>query len=189
MISRIRGEVWDVGVGRLVVGCAGVGYEVHVATDVAALTAPGATVDLYTRLVVREDEWVLYGFVHRADRLAFDLVREAKGCGPKLSLALVGQLGAAHLAQAVASNDTATLARVPGIGLRTAERICTELRDKVAELGASAPDATPRPTDDEVVAALVSLGYKRAEAEAATRDQAEGTVEDRIRSALRALRR
>jgi Holliday junction DNA helicase RuvA len=189
VISRIRGEVWDAGAGRLVVGCGGVGYELLVPTEVAALAVPGATVDLHTRLIVREDEWLLFGFADRADRRAFDLVREAKGCGPKLSLALVGHLGASNVAQAVASNDTATLARVPGIGVRTAERICTELRDKVAELAAEAPGPAARPHDDEVVAALVSLGYKRSEAEAATRDQDGGTVEDRIRTALRALRR
>lgn len=189
MISRLRGEVWEAGPGRLVVGCGGVGYEVHVAPAMAAQTVPGAAIDLHTRLVVREDEWTLYGFPSPADRHAFDLLRETKGCGSKLSLALVAHLGAAQLAQAVARNDTAALARAPGIGPRLAERICTELRGKAFDAGPSGDGAVGPAGEDEVVSALVSLGYRRPEAETAARSQQEGSVEDRIRAALRTLRK
>jgi Holliday junction DNA helicase RuvA len=191
MISRLRGPVWEAEGGSIVVGACGVGYEVQVPGPLALTTAPGSEVDLHVRLIVREDDWCLYGFERAVDRRAFDLLRETKGCGPKTSLALVGQLGADGVARAVASHDFATLSKAPGVGPRLAEKICAELKDKVMELSAASVYAAAPGgrQEDEVVPALVALGYRRSEAEAAALQAEGGSVEDRILAALRTLRR
>lgn len=190
MISRIRGEVWEAGAQSLVVGCAGVGYEVLVSTSIAIQARPGDHVDLAVRLIVREDDWSLYGFESAQDRHAFDMLRDVKGCGPRTSLALIGHLGAGGVARAVASHDTHTLAGTPGIGPKLAVRICAELRDKAGEIGAGAMAAhSPGREGDEVVSALVALGYRRQEAEAAERESGDGTVEERVKAALRSLQK
>ncbi|MEJ5170641.1 MAG: Holliday junction branch migration protein RuvA, partial [Fimbriimonadales bacterium] len=193
MIARLRGELLEVGDGVVVVEAGGVGYEVMVPDSVLlALPPVGERVDLTIRQVFREDGVALYGFAEPFERRLFDLLLEVKGCGPKIGLALLGQLGADAVAGAIQAQDTRALCRATGVGPRLAERIALELRDKIQEeaLARKARTASRRPTaapDDELVDALLSLGYRRAEAEAAAeqaRAQAEG-VEEQLRIALR----
>ncbi len=197
MIARLRGELLEVGDGVVVVEAGGVGYEVMVPDSVLlALPPVGERVDLTIRQVFREDGVALYGFAEPFERRLFDLLLEVKGCGPKIGLALLGQLGADAVAGAIQAQDTRALCRATGVGPRLAERIALELRDKIQEeaLARKARTASRRPTaapDDELVDALLSLGYRRAEAEAAAeqaRAQAEG-VEEQLRIALRRLAR
>ncbi len=197
MIARLRGELLEVGDGVVVVEAGGVGYEVMVPDSVLlALPPVGERVDLTIRQVFREDGVALYGFAEPFERRLFDLLLEVKGCGPKIGLALLGQLGADAVAGAIQAQDTRALCRATGVGPRLAERIALELRDKIQEeaLARKARTASRRPTaapDDELVDALLSLGYRRAEAEAAAeqaRAQAEG-VEEQLRIALRSLAR
>ena len=194
MIARMRGEVVEIGQGRVVVDVSGIGYEVLVPESVLlAIGHVGQNVDLRVRQVFREDGQFLYGFLNAEQRRLFDLLTDVKGCGAKLSLAAISTLGEQGVVSAIATQDLRMLDRTPGIGLKLAERIAVELREKVAELALvhkAAVTARHAP-EDEVVDALLALGYRRNEAEnAATEAKQEAdTVEDQVRAALRRLAR
>ncbi|HXH61731.1 MAG TPA: Holliday junction branch migration protein RuvA [Fimbriimonadaceae bacterium] len=193
MIARLRGEVIEVGTGRVTVDAGGVGYEVLVPESVLlAVGREGAQVDLRIRHVFREDGQVLFGFLNSDQRRLFDLLTDVKGCGAKTSLAMISELGEIGAVSAIATQDLRMIARTPGIGMKLAERIAIELRDKVAELSLVQRAAVKiEQPEDEVVDALLALGYRRQEAEiAASEVRREGdSVEVQIKSALRRLAR
>jgi len=197
MIARLRGEVIEASNQRLVILCHGVGYEVHVPETVAIeLGILGETIDLYTKQVIREDEHSLYGFATARQKRLFELLREVKGCGSKTSLGVISTLGESGAVQAIAASDTKSLALTPGIGLRLAERIILELKDKILELQvgnlpgkAITTVIRPNPQDDPLAEALISLGYKRSEFEdaaAAAREETED-LSQQVRIALKRL--
>ncbi len=195
MIGRIRGELVEVGNGLALVECCGVGYEVHVPDSVAALLVPGAETTLLTRQTFREDATVLYGFAEPFQRRLFDLLLGVTGCGPKAAMALIGQLGEEAVATAILAGDARVLRRATGIGARLAERILLELKDKIEEesfmrkVGAATKPAKKAPVEDELVDALVALGYRKTEAESAAeraREKADD-VQGQIRAALSLL--
>lgn len=199
MIGRLRGELVEIDGGLAVIDCGGVGYEVAVPDSVlVSLPAPGERVDLVTRQVFREDGVFLYGFVEPFQRRLFDLLMDVKGCGPRIGLALIGQLGVDSVVGAITAQDARALARASGVGPRLAERIILELREKVQELSlhrkieASAGSRTSTAQrSGELVDALLALGYRRVEAELAAQNaesEAE-SVEDQLRVALRSLQR
>jgi Holliday junction DNA helicase RuvA len=201
VIARLRGELLEIEAGRLVVDAGGVGYEVLVPeTLVGRLPELGSAVDLVIRQVFREDGVTLYGFAEPFERRLFDLLTEVKGCGPKTGLAVLGELGADGAATAIATQDAKSLCRASGVGPRLAERIILELKDKVQQealgrkIGLSqAARAVVQTASqaDELVDALLALGYKRIEAEQAAdlaREQAP-TVEEQLKIALRSLRK
>ncbi|MCG9894403.1 MAG: Holliday junction branch migration protein RuvA [Fimbriimonadaceae bacterium] len=194
MISRLSGRLLELGSDRLVVDCHGVGYEVHASQGTLASAGEiGEDVDLYVRQIIREDEHLLYGFLTPGARRLFDLLREVKGCGAKISLAVLDTLGEEGAAAALASGDARALAQTSGVGPKLAERMILELKDKAAAVGAPLrPVVKERaaPTD-ELVEALMALGYRRGEAEEAAgpaRAEAED-LEGRLRAALRRLNR
>lgn len=192
MIGRLRGTVLETAGNLVTVDVGGVGYEVLVPDSVLVhIGREGATVDLRIRQVFREDGVTLYGFSEASQRRLFDLLMEVKGCGPKIGLALLGQLGEETVTAAIAGQDSRQLARATGVGARLAERIILELKDKISEemllSRASGVKVKVAPTD-EVVEALMALGYRRIDAEnAADSAGTEGSVEERIRAALRVL--
>jgi Holliday junction DNA helicase RuvA len=200
MIGRLKGTLAEVEglIATLDVG--GVGYEILVPESVlVGLPEVGETVELRIRQVFREDGVSLYGFSEAFQRRLFDLLMQVKGCGPKIGLALIGQLGEEPVAAAILAGDARALARANGVGPRLADRIILELKDKIAEESfnrrvAAAGRATvhlAHTPSDELVEALVALGYRRAEAEPAAaqaRDEAE-LVEDQLKAALRSLKR
>lgn len=194
MIARLRGTLIEQLSDRLVIECGGVGYDVQVPESVAfSLGALGDEVCLWIRHIVREDGMFLYGFASAQDRQLFDMLREVKGCGPKTSLALLATLGVDGVALAIREADHRGLARAPGVGPRLAERIAIELRDAVANLGVtSSPckaSVAPVVEDDGVVSALLALGYRRTEAEAAAAAVTDaGDEAAQVRAALQRLR-
>lgn len=186
--------------GRVVVECGGVGYEVMVPESVLiGLPSLGEEVTLHTRQIFREDGQSLVGFADPFERRFFDLLTDVKGCGPKVSLAIIGDLGAQTAFSAIATEDAKTLSKATGVGPRLAERMIVELREKVRQeslvlkLGHAAvrpSSPTRRSSDDELVEALMALGYRRNEAESAANDvPSDWTVEDKLREALRSLQR
>lgn len=200
MIARLRGELLEAGSGRVVVDVGGVGYELLVPESVLArLPSLGEFVDLRVRQVFREDGVSLYGFLDPLQRRLFDLLTDVKGCGPKTGLALIGEVGEEAIAAAIATGDAKTLTRATGVGPRLAERIILEMKDKVAEEGLrrGAPlseagrGSAMVAVDDDLLEALLGLGYRRSEAEAAAEAaRAEvGGIEDRLKAALRILKR
>jgi Holliday junction DNA helicase RuvA len=198
MIGRLRGTLVDRDGGVVVVECAGVGYEVQVPESVLVqLPTLDVEVTLLTRQIFREDGVSLYGFLETFQRKLFDLLMTVKGCGPKVALSLIGSIGEDAVAGAIQAQDVKALVRAPGVGARLAERIILELREKIGEeqfarrISAAAAVRTPISPADELVDALLALGYRRMEAEAAAanaREQADG-VEEQLRVALRVLKK
>jgi holliday junction DNA helicase RuvA len=177
MITSIQGLLTEAGPLRAVVEVNGLGYEVHVpVTTAERLPRTGSVVRLHTLVVYREDAQTLYGFATAEDRDFFRLmVGQVTGVGPKVALSIMSRLSLTLLVGAIRSGDVATLAKCPGIGKKTAERLVVELRAKVgagdAAVGAlgSGASALERTPHADAVAALVALGYRVADADDAVR--------------------
>ncbi len=173
------------------------GFRLRTPVRAASNVAPGVELKLFTRLLVREDHLVLYGFDTSVDRDLFVVLIGVSGLGPEKALALLGALSPAAIATAVRRRDAKRFQLVKGVGAKLAQKIVLELEGKLeafetATEGASYADgATPRATGD-VIATLISLGFPRGTAEAASRAaiESEGEaadVESLVKAALRRL--
>jgi Holliday junction DNA helicase RuvA len=181
MITRISGTLVSATPLTAIIETGGLGYEVHIPlTTAERLPLPGQSVKLHTLAVYRDDSQTLYGFTTEEERDFFRLlVEKVTGVGPKMALSVLSKLSLATLKGAIAAGDVALLAKCPGIGKKTAERLVIELRDKLnpAELGVAsartAPGRTgPAPAENKIrdaVLALTALGYKAADADKAVR--------------------
>ena len=189
MIGRLVGRLVSKHPPQVVVDVAGVGYEIDVPMSTFFnLPATGEMVTLHTHLAVREDAHVLYGFGSVEERAAFRRLIRISGVGARTALALLSGMSVADLAHAVAAQDTARLTKIPGIGKKTAERLLLELKGKLAEPQAGAAGGAATGTGDDVLNALVALGYSEKEALAAVKGLPPGVaVADGIRAALKAL--
>ena len=201
MIASLSGTLVSASPLHAVVETGGIGYEVHIpVTTAEKLPAPGALVKLHTHAVYREDAQTLYGFATIADRDFFRLLIEnVTGIGPKSALTIMSKLSLPLLEGAIRSGDIATLARCPGIGKKTAERLVVELKSKVGGVGlagsataGSAGEGAAASGDTrlrDAVAALMALGYKAADADQAARRAAlalgaSATTEQLIKKSL-----
>jgi holliday junction DNA helicase RuvA len=176
MIGRLRGTLLEKQPPWLVVDVAGVGYELEASmTTLVALPATGESVALHTHLIVRDDAHLLYGFAREQERALFRALIKVNGVGPRLALAILSGMDEAAFRRCVLDDDVKALTRLPGVGRKTAERLIIEMRDRfphwepgdaalagLADAASTAP-AGPDPLAD-AEAALVSLGYKPAEA-------------------------
>lgn len=189
MIGRLEGVLRDRRPPWLLVDVAGVGYELEAPmTTFYSLPAVGEAVALHTHLLaVRDEAPRLYGFARRADRDTFRRLLRVSGVGGKVALALLSGLDADGLARCVRAGDAAGLARVPGIGKKTAERLLLELRDRLP--GAVAGAEVPEEPRAEAVAALTALGFSPNEAQrrVSAVDAAGLDSEAIVRAALRAV--
>ena len=199
MIAHIRGLILSKTPNAVVVECGGVGYEL--AISVATFTeigAEGKEVKLHVHTHVREDAFVLFGFAELAEKRLFEKLLTISGIGPKLAITVLSGISADRLVGAIRSGDHATLTRIPGIGKKTAERVVLELKDKLDDLaGFTAEGVVIRPTlggtAEDVLSALVNLGYPRPIAqkavESAAKDAAvSGDFEKLFRAAMTAVR-
>ncbi|WP_432540429.1 Holliday junction branch migration protein RuvA [Kineococcus sp. SYSU DK002] len=163
MIASVRGQVLAVRLDSAVVEVGGVGMLVLAAPATLAGLRVGEEALLHTTLVVREDSLTLFGFADADEKEVFEVVQTASGVGPKMALAMLAVHRPDGIRAAVAAEDHAALVRVPGIGRKTAQRICLELGDRLGPpVGAApAPAAVPAgdARKDQVVEALVGLGY------------------------------
>ena len=199
MITHLHGRLAEVLPTVAVVDVGGVGYEVLIPlSSFDKLPAAGQEVRLLTHLVVREDAHLLYGFVTAAERELFRLlVNTVSGIGPKIALNVLSGMSVTSFRSAVAAGDFKALASISGVGKKTAERMVVELRDKLQALAAQLPAARAGDgrgaSDDDLVAALVNLGYKPSLAEgavgAARKDAPEAAFHELLRLALRRLSR
>jgi Holliday junction DNA helicase RuvA len=180
--------------GSVVVDVNGVGYEVFLAAgDAARLSSePGKAVSLHIHTHVREDALTLFGFASADDRAAFRALLRVGGIGPKLALGILGAMSAGQLHDAIARQDKTAFKGITGVGKKIVERIIIELKDKL-DFAASAQTgvrlrAVPSHASsatDTVIGALVQMGYKRSEAEAAV-GSATGSPKDDVEGLLRA---
>lgn len=190
MIGRIAGTLLEKNPPHILVDCGGVGYEIDVPmSTLYNLPDTGQAVVLLTQQVVREDAHLLYGFGSAAERDAFRQLTRISGVGPRIALAVLSGLSVAELAQAVTMQESGRLTKIPGIGKKTAERLLLELKGKLgADLSLTIDVNRPAPAGNDVLNALLTLGYSDREALAAIRQLAPGlSVSEGIRQALRAL--
>jgi Holliday junction DNA helicase RuvA len=190
MIALVSGTLRErTGDSVLIETSGGVGYAVTVPLGVLErLPATGTRVSLYTELVIREDSWSLYGFDEVGERAIFRQLLGASGFGPKLALALLSTLGPARAVRSITQRDIATLATVPGIGRKKAEKLIVELTDRFGDIPVDLPAAIPRP-GEEAVQALIRLGYPAPAAEEAVRATLGTGVTDTARLIREALQR
>ena len=192
MIGRLHGILLEKNPPQILVDAQGVGYEVEVPMSTFYnLPELGARVVLHTHLVVREDGHFLFGFLTEPERAAFRQLIRISGVGPRIALAVLSGMSVAELVQAVAMQEAGRLVKVPGIGKKTAERLLLELRDrlpKAAALGAVHAGGAVHAAADDILHALLALGYSEREALPALKSLPEGVaVPEGIRQALKLL--
>lgn len=174
MIARLNGILIERQPGRVVVETHGVGYELQIPVSTYSQLPPaGAAVTLLVHTHVREDALQLYGFSTAAEKLLFERLISVSGIGPRLAVALLGGLAAHELAAAIRHGDWARLTSIPGVGKKTAERLVVELRDKMPRELADSPPPTLTGTPEDVLSALVNLGYPQPAAAKAVQRAAQ----------------
>lgn len=190
MIARLSGILLEKTPPFVLIDCNGVGYECEVPmSTLYNLPANGERVTLLTHFVVREDAQLLYGFGSEREREVFRLLLKVNGIGAKSSLSILSGLSIDDLAQAVTLQESAMLVRVPGIGKKTAERLLLELKGKIGVEGiAGASGSMTKSASNDVLNALLALGYNDREALTAVKQLPEGVaVSEGIKSALKSL--
>ncbi len=190
MIHRLRGQLVEKDIEGVVVDVGGVGYRASAsANTLRALPSLGEECVLHTRMVVREDVMLLFGFAGREERAAFDSLTAVSKIGPKLALAILGTMSPQEVAEAVGRGDVVKLASVPGLGKKTAERLVLELRGK--NLAAFDPGLAGGNVGGPYVEAreaLTTLGYSLDEAEMALKEvPPQDSVQRYVREALRRM--
>jgi len=194
MIAHLRGRLLSKTPQIAVVEAGGVGYEVTISIPTfTALPAEGEEAALLVYTHVREDALALFGFTTPTEKRLFEKLLSISGIGPKLAITVLSGLPPERLIAAIHGQDHAMLTRIPGVGKKTAERIVLELKDKLKDLGSVAIAGTPTPVSEDVLSALVNLGYQRAVAQkgiesATARDpQAGKDFESLFRAAMAAM--
>jgi holliday junction DNA helicase RuvA len=193
MINRLRGTLVEKDTEGVVIDVGGVGYRASASlSTLRALPSLGEECVIHTRMVVREDAMLLFGFATREERGAFDALTAVSKIGPKLAIAVLSSLSPAEVAEAVARGDVIKLSSVPGLGRKTAERLVLELKGK--DIAAFAPEPSMAGAGGgggpymEARDALAGLGYSLEEAERALKDvPPQDTVEKYIKEALRRI--
>jgi len=195
MITFVEGALVERQPVRIVVSCGGIGYDIAIPLSTFDRLPPeGQTCRVLTRLIVREDAHLLFGFATREERALFDLLLAVTRVGPKLALAILSGLSVPQIRRAIAFQDSGMLASISGVGKKTAERIVVELKDRIGrgvyDDGWLPVKGGPGGVLDESVAALVALGYTRGEAQEAVaramkqKDTGTATTEDVLRQVL-----
>lgn len=170
MIAHLRGKLLAKHPNQAIVETAGIGYDVTISVPTFSdLPAVGTDVALHIHTHVREDVIALYGFLRPSEKLLFEKLITVSGIGPKLAITILSGMAADEMVGAIRGNDVAKLTRIPGIGRKTAERMVLELRDKLPEPGSATISSAPAtsPIGEDVLSALLNLGYQRPAAEKA----------------------
>ena len=207
MIGRLSGTLAEKFPPEILIECAGVGYEVTMPmTSIYALPELNEQAIIYTHFVVREDAQLLYGFTNKTERKLFRLLIKVNGVGPKLALAVLSAMSADQFVSCVGHEDLSGIVKIPGVGKKTAERLLIEMRDRLKDWQmttlTSATDVMPVQLNTEqtfvetfntnkgdAITALVSLGYKQAQADSAVKKIVTDAMssEDIIRNALKSM--
>ena len=194
MIAHLRGKLLAKHPNQAIVETGGVGYDLTITVPTFSdLPAVGSEVALHVHTHVREDALALYGFLRPSEKVLFEKLITVSGIGPKLAITILSGMPADQMVGAIRGNDVARLTRIPGIGKKTAERMVLELRDKLPQAVPSAVTAAPpmSATEEDVLSALLNLGYQRAAAgkalEISVKNGKGGSFDALFRSALAAL--
>jgi Holliday junction DNA helicase RuvA len=168
MIAHLRGRLIAKHPNQAIVEASGVGYDVAISVPTFSdLPVVGSEVALHIHTHVREDAIALFGFLRADEKQLFEKLITVSGIGPKLAITILSGMPTPEMVGAIRANDHGRLTRIPGIGKKTAERMCVELRDKLEGFGAPQPVVAVSAVEEDVISALTNLGYQRALAEKA----------------------
>lgn len=188
MIASLSGNLLRVGKETIVVGVGGIGLEVNVPSSVLnTLGQIGQPVEIVTYLVVREDALTLYGFSGEEEKAVFGMLLDVSGIGPRLALAVLNTLSPEVLANAIQRDEPEIIARVPGVGKKTAQKIVLELKGRLLPETLPPGLAAVSTVDTEVIEVLTAMGFSLVEAQAALQAiprDAPDEIEERVRLAL-----
>lgn len=192
MIAHLRGHLVAKHPNQAIVECGGVGYDVVITVPTFSdLPEAGSQVALFIHTHVREDQLALFGFLRNEEKRLFEKLLLVSGIGPKLAITILSGMPAQDMVGAIRSGDISRLTKIPGIGKKTAERMVLELKDKLEEFTAAPPPPQVSPLEEDVVSALVNLGYQRPAAEralaVAARHAGSGNFDKLFRESLAVL--
>jgi Holliday junction DNA helicase RuvA len=191
MIAHLRGKLISRRPNLVIVEAGGVGYDVTLSVPAfSELPSLGSEVAFHIHTHVREDQIALYGFLRPEEKQLFEKLITVSGIGPKLAITILSGMPADDMVNSIRANDVARLTRIPGIGRKTAERMVLELRDKLPPVGADQLQVMPSlsATQEDVLSALLNLGYQRGLAEKALASVAKDTSFDvMFRASLAAM--
>ena len=193
MITQIKGKLVEKNPTQLVVDCNGIGYEINISLHTYSSLSSEENIKLFTHLQVREDAHILYGFFTVLERAVFRLLISVSGIGTSTARTMLSSLTPAEIQQAIAIEDVSTIQGIKGIGLKTAQRVIIELKDKIKNLQGTEeiPVLKSNTIKEETLSALEVLGYSRKASEKVVDKLIQGdpnrTVEELIKSALNKL--
>ena len=193
MITQIRGRLVEKTPTEVVVDCNGVGYLLHISLNTYAALPADENVILYTHLSVREDAHTLFGFINKTERAIFKFLISVSGVGPSIARTMLSSMTSEEIQQAIASDNVAVIQSVKGIGVKTAQRVIVDLKDKILktfDIDAISSGAN-NTNKDEALSALEVLGFQRKQSEklvtAIVKENGDATVEQIIKLALKNL--
>jgi Holliday junction DNA helicase RuvA len=168
MIAHLRGKLISKHPNQAIVDAGGVGYDIHISVPTFSELPPlGMETALFIHTHVREDALALFGFLKLEEKQLFEKLIGVSGIGPKLAITILSGMSAEAMVAAIRGNNVAALTRIPGIGKKTAERMVLELRDKLESFGQAPSMTAASPVEEDIISALVNLGYQRPLAEKA----------------------
>lgn len=191
MIGQLNGKLIEKNPTELLIECAGVGYEVKISLNTFSAIGNDESVRIHTRLIVREDAHILYGFASKEEREMFSHLISVSGIGPNTAMIMLSSLVPDEIAHAIQTEDVRTIQSIKGIGAKTAQRVIIDLKDKVLKMTFSAENMFSQNNTQrfDALTALVSLGFDKKAADKALDKISTGneTVEQLIKEALKIL--
>ena len=193
MITQVRGRLVEKSPTEVVVDCNGVGYLLHISLNTFSSLPAHENVVLYTHLSIREDAHTLFGFINKTEREVFKLLISVSGVGPSIARTMLSSMTSEEIQQAIASENVSLIQSVKGIGLKTAQRVIVDLKDKILKIfDMDEVSLTSSNTNkDEALSALEVLGFQRKQSNkivaAILKENPEATVEKIIKLSLKNL--
>jgi Holliday junction DNA helicase RuvA len=191
MIAQLNGRLIEKNPTSIILDCGGVGYEVKISLYSYSLLGSEENLTIFTKLIVREDAQLLYGFMTKDEREMFNHLISVSGIGPNTAMIMLSSLQTSEIAQAIQTDDVRTIQGIKGIGAKTAQRVIIDLKDKMLKMEFSAENvaSSGNTTRFEALGALVSLGFDKKSAEKALDKVKDpnATVERLIKEALKIL--
>ena len=191
MIAQLQGRLVEKHPTELIIDCAGVGYEVKISLNCFSALGDSEQVKVFTKLIVREDAHLLYGFHAKEEREMFNHLISVSGIGPNTAMIMLSSMVPEDIAKAIQTEDVVTIQKIKGIGAKTAQRVIIDLKGKVVKLSEQAQNIFSANNTNrfDALTALVSLGFDKKNAEKAIEKVSQGdeTVEQIIKGALKIL--
>jgi Holliday junction DNA helicase RuvA len=191
MIAQLQGKLVEKNPTNLVIDCGGVGYDVKISLNTFSSIGSEEAIKVYTQFIVREDAQLLYGFASKEEREMFNYLISVSGIGPNTAMIMLSSLIPHEIAHAIQTEDVRTIQSIKGIGVKTAQRVIIDLKDKMAKWSSSAENLPVGHNTNkfDALTALVSLGFDKKNAEKALDkiSTGEDTVEQLIKGALKIL--